>query len=430
MDDDLPDIEEEGGGSPAWMATFADLMSLLMCFFVLLLAFSEMDVLKFKQLAGSMREAFGVQRDIKAMEMPKGTSIIAQEFSPGRPSPTPVVELRQFTTEETKENLDFGDLTPRADKIEVDKEVKEKKKEEKKEEKKKQQEENLDDIKKALQDQIRKLLARELQKLKSLLSDDIKAGTIELESQDREIVIRIREKGSFRSGSAQLQKSFYPILGKIGTVLKEVDGSIVVSGHTDNLPIFTSQYPSNWVLSAARAASVVHYLTTYSKVKSDRIEIRAYGDIHPVDSNKTVEGRAKNRRVEISVRFGGMEAIDSGDLQAVLEADRTGGGGDDAPSDDTSNQDIVNPPNSGEGTSLKQSDAVQESNDGLITEEAQAPESQQDTVENETETATSPQQEETATETTTEQSTDSGTEGSGDGEDAKDLFDIISNYFK
>jgi chemotaxis protein MotB len=77
--------EDEGApGTPAWMATFADLMSLLMCFFVLLLSFSEMDLQKYKQVAGSMKNAFGVQNQTKVMDIPKGTSIIAQEFSPGK----------------------------------------------------------------------------------------------------------------------------------------------------------------------------------------------------------------------------------------------------------------------------------------------------------------------------------------------------------
>ena len=82
---DEPPVKAPDAGAPAWIMTFADLMSLLMCFFVLLLAFSEMDALKFKQLAGSMKMAFGVQRDVKAKEIPKGTSVIAKEFSPGKP---------------------------------------------------------------------------------------------------------------------------------------------------------------------------------------------------------------------------------------------------------------------------------------------------------------------------------------------------------
>ena len=79
--------------------TFADLMTLLMCFFVLLLAFSEMDIMKFKQLSGSMKNAFGVQTEIEVKSIPKGTSLIAQEFSPGKPEKTALNEIRQFTVD-------------------------------------------------------------------------------------------------------------------------------------------------------------------------------------------------------------------------------------------------------------------------------------------------------------------------------------------
>ncbi len=94
MADKCPPCEE---GLPAYLGTFADLMSLLMCFFVLLLSFSQMDIEKYKQVAGSMKLAFGVQREIKAEDVPKGTSIVAQEFSPGKPEPTVIKEGRQKT---------------------------------------------------------------------------------------------------------------------------------------------------------------------------------------------------------------------------------------------------------------------------------------------------------------------------------------------
>ena len=106
MYDDAPPAKAEEG-APAWVMTFADLMSLLMCFFVLLLAFSEMDVLKFKQIAGSMSAAFGVQREIKAKEIPKGTSIVAKEFSPGRPDPSAIAEARQHTTDDVQRFLEI-----------------------------------------------------------------------------------------------------------------------------------------------------------------------------------------------------------------------------------------------------------------------------------------------------------------------------------
>ncbi|MEM7561516.1 MAG: flagellar motor protein MotB [Pseudomonadota bacterium] len=78
-----PPCEE---GLPPWLATFADMMALLMCFFVLLLSFAEMDVLKYKQVAGALKTAFGVQRIVKATEIPKGTSVIAKQYSPGKPT--------------------------------------------------------------------------------------------------------------------------------------------------------------------------------------------------------------------------------------------------------------------------------------------------------------------------------------------------------
>jgi len=96
---DLPE-EEDKPGIPAWVVTFADLMSLLMCFFVLLLSFSEIDAMKFKQIAGELSKAFGVQRDVPALEIPMGTSPIFDKFSPGKPEPTPIDQVRQQTSEE------------------------------------------------------------------------------------------------------------------------------------------------------------------------------------------------------------------------------------------------------------------------------------------------------------------------------------------
>ena len=105
MSEDAPAAKKEKG-APAWVMTFADLMSLLMCFFVLLLSFSEMDAQKYKQVAGSMAFAFGVQREVRANEKVKGTSFIQQEYSPGKPQQTLERVMRQQTTDETKENIE------------------------------------------------------------------------------------------------------------------------------------------------------------------------------------------------------------------------------------------------------------------------------------------------------------------------------------
>ena len=274
--DDLPQSSDnEDAGAPAWVMTFADLMSLLMCFFVLLLSFSEMDVLKFKQIAGSMKMAFGVQRDVEFKMIPKGTSVVTREFSPGRPTPTPLKEMRQHTIDDTKKDLDFTDsLSKQAKQVAAQQ----------------------------LQEEARQRLASSADNLRAVLREEIKKGLLEIKTQEDEVVIRIREKGSFPSGRASLQKNFLPVLKKIGTVLNGVEGTIIVAGHTDDVPIATRLYPSNWLLSAARAATVVHYLHKYAKVSPSRMQIRAHADTRPIAPNKTAANRAKNRRVEIIVR--------------------------------------------------------------------------------------------------------------------------------
>lgn len=272
-------------GAPMWIVTFADLMSLLMSFFVLLLAFSEMDVLKFKQVAGSMAQAFGVQKVINSDGIPKGTSIIAQEFSPGKPVPTVLQVIQQMTTNDSKQNLDFTDSETRNDGG------------------KKPKESEIADAQQAKKMEMLEAKQSEMLeaagKLQSELMREIAQGMLEIEIMQDQIVVRIREKGSFASGRADIQRSFIPILNKISRTVNEMDGQVVVAGHTDDIPIATAQYPSNWVLSASRAARVVHYMIKFGKVDESRLQMRAHADTLPIVENDSRENRAKNRRVEI-----------------------------------------------------------------------------------------------------------------------------------
>ena len=100
--------DEDKPSAPLWMATFADLMSLLVCFFVLIISMSEIDVIRYKKVAGSMKDAFGVQQDIVTYDIPKGTSIIALEFSPGKPEPTIRKIIQQDTVDPSKPSLRIG----------------------------------------------------------------------------------------------------------------------------------------------------------------------------------------------------------------------------------------------------------------------------------------------------------------------------------
>jgi chemotaxis protein MotB len=281
---DCPPCEE---GLPPWLATFADMMALLMCFFVLLLSFAEMDVLKYKQVAGAMKLAFGVQRIVKATEIPKGTSVIAKQYSPGTPTEvTPLEIMREQTTDDTKDNLDYTDSTSR----------------------------NNGGIGEAEAEAIAQQKAQreaqaEAEELQDELSAAIGDGLLEIEAYNDRVLIRIRERGSFGSGYAQLKQEFLPILKLIADVLNQRDGLFIIAGHTDDIPIKTKRFRSNWDLSAARAASVVHYFIQQGDVDPERMEIRALADNEPIVPNDSWENRAKNRRVEISVLHGNRHTI-------------------------------------------------------------------------------------------------------------------------
>ena len=286
-------------GAPAWVMTFADLMSLLMCFFVLMLSFSEMDVAKYKQIAGSMAHAFGVQRKHKVKEPPKGINIIAKEFSAGRPEPTPFSIMEQITSDQFKQHLKMGDKGTNST-----------------EDKGSRQGEKGDkksagilttpfkeDLLKALKareaEAKRKQLEKNAKRIRAALRWEIVDGNVEVETQAQKIIIRIREKASFPSGRADLREDFRPILARIGEILAEAGGKVVVAGHTDDVPIATERYRSNWELSASRAVSVVDALVDLSELGPGRLAIEGHAETQPLVSNDTAENRAKNRRVEI-----------------------------------------------------------------------------------------------------------------------------------
>jgi len=361
-------IEE---GLPAWVMTFADLMSLLMCFFVLLLSFSEMDVSKYKEMAGSMKNAFGVQREIKVREPPKGINVIAREFSPGRPEPTIMNVIRQMTTNDMRVNLDLGKErrrpvpTPKADREpdrdktskpyenarnKADKQAGQKAGKEsgkprsqadgltasqKKElaeakavavariEEKLKAEQKLvgatvqkkqgarvdrKDLEKLIEAKAAAKKRRKLEKSAKLISDalgrEIKNGSVDVETAGQKIIIRVREKASFGSGRAELKDAFRPILARVAKILKGSEGKIIIAGHTDNIPIYTERFRSNWELSSARAVSVAHAMMLATNIPSNRFLVQGFADTEPMVKNNSAANRARNRRVEIILQQG------------------------------------------------------------------------------------------------------------------------------
>jgi chemotaxis protein MotB len=295
MENECPKCPPEG--LPAWMGTFADLMALLMCFFVLLLSFSEMDVLKFKQIAGSMKFAFGVQNKIEVKDIPKGTSVIAMEFRPGRPEPTPIDTIQQQTTNMTQEMLEFqaGNEDSAGGR---QKQRGEQRGGAAQQTASEQQSQST--AKKSNQEEV----AERMRKVAQQLEKQIVDGAIEMESLGQQITIRIRENGSFSAGSAFLQPQFIPILRKIGVLLADIPGDIEVSGHSDSQQISNELYRSNWDLSSQRAVAVAEELRKAAGFDESRMSVVGKADTAPLTEGDEAVDRSRNRRVEISIKQG------------------------------------------------------------------------------------------------------------------------------
>lgn len=220
-------------GAPVWMCTFADLMALLLCFFVLILSFASLDKPSFKQAALSLEKAFGRLKTEEAVVTQIGApEMITREF-PSVP-------------------------------ISVEREIKE------------------------------------------IFKDQIESGLIELVEEDGEsITVRLKSSLAYESGRAEIRENFKPLLDKLGKAIVTMEGSVIVSGHTDNVPMRAgARFRSNWGLSTARAAAVVEYWLTKHEIPAKRLSVAGYAEGRPVATNNTVEGRASNRRVEFRIRPG------------------------------------------------------------------------------------------------------------------------------
>lgn len=257
--------QRRGGLIPPWMVTYADLMSLLLCFFVLLLSFAEIDLVRFKQLAGEMSEAFGVQRDVPAQTIPMGTSAVFDRFSPAEPQPTLRDEVRQTTTQERPRHDTFRE----------------------------QVQARMDQRIEALQ-----------LKVEEALRSAIDEGGVRVERDGANVLIRIDEQGTFPSGSADVTGDFIALLQALSDALSEMPGEIAIDGHTDDVPIHSSRFRSNWDLSAMRSATVANRLLANPDLDPGRLTVMGHDDTCPLATNDSEMARALNRRVEITLQLG------------------------------------------------------------------------------------------------------------------------------
>lgn len=265
----IPRPKPKSNNSSGWIVTFADLMSLLLTFFILLLSFSETDVQKYEMMAMALAASFG--SDALTGQNKAGGSIIFAD----KPAVPPPPAKSDEQSELEKEFEDFGESD-----IEMLEEPKE-------------PVENIN--------QIDPSIDKLTENLVDSLESEILSNALSVSYDANKVVVRFSEATTFTSGSEELKDAMFPILEKIENVLGSCKGEIIVSGYTDNLPVNSSRYRSNWDLSAARAVSVVHQLIFNNKVDANRVSAAGRAETNPLAPNDTAENRAKNRRVEISV---------------------------------------------------------------------------------------------------------------------------------
>ncbi len=344
MSDELNTDEDEGGGAPGWIMTFADLMSLLLAFFVLLFSFSSIDDELYKEVGGSMKDAFGVQSRVQLAGPVLGHSLIFTEFSSGRPDPKMLNVLPQDNLDQRKiyETDKPPGYSNHKDKNEGSPDKIEKAKEQQAEALQQQAEAmKLDDAEKMdNQDGAKKadegassegesrgltqkdfsglnkeekaqaqFAAEQAKELGDELAQEIANGNLNVETQGNKVIIRIADDASFAPGTADTTAPFQSIVGKIGDVVKDSPGRVVVEGHTDNRPINSEQYRSNWELSAARAVTVTHGLINATGLPENRFEVKGLADTRPIADNEKAIGRAKNRRVEVILEYNALDLI-------------------------------------------------------------------------------------------------------------------------
>ncbi|MEL0324051.1 MAG: flagellar motor protein MotB [Rhodospirillales bacterium] len=346
-------------GAPAWMATFADMATLLMAFFVLILSFAQVNVPKYKEVAGSMRSAFGVQTVIPSIEPPTAESIILQQYERTVTDPTASNRIEEQKTDEppNEDELSFniGDGSAETNAIDLlTQELREEisqgmvnitrtesgidvsfpSRQGSSEGGQRITGDMIDALARiamvqanttelitlsggALQrgnspnwynsEQYREdsLATDRYELIRSNLREEIADGLAQVSLDGEDVIITLSEQGSFQSGSAELEQNFFDVLNRVGASLVGAGGLVEIEGHTDNVPLaFGGRYRDNWDLSSARSSRVADYLMQQGYLMAGSVVVEGHADTKPVASNDNAEGRALNRRIEVIVRGG------------------------------------------------------------------------------------------------------------------------------
>lgn len=280
-------------GSPAWMATFSDLMNLLLCFFVLLFAMSSVDTAKWNEMAQSFASTFNV---FKAGGAFFGEGNLVANGA----SQLNNLDEHKTTMGETSDSEE--DKSHIFDKIGDTDELLEYY-----EEKVAEMEGIIEDLKnqEAIKEEQKQEAASAIYDEIYELAERYNLGAdVEFSMDKAYNYVKIDVKGYvlFEDNKAEIKKEGKPVLLKIGDILKEYDGfGIDIIGHTDNTPIKSGPYEDNDYLSAARAIETAQYLIEAKNLDASKISFSGKGEREPVDTNATADGRARNRRIEFRI---------------------------------------------------------------------------------------------------------------------------------
>jgi chemotaxis protein MotB len=238
-------------GAPAWMMTYGDLVTQMLTFFILLFTFSSLDTIKFRDAVISLQGAFGVlsggTQILNLSDMPTSAPI-SQEAAP-KSSPT-LVQVKNLLDDMIKED------------------------EENKQQENQDESENKDQEKEPL--------------ITTILDE-------------RGLRIRFTDPVLFDLGKADIKTDAVDILRNVADVLASLTNHMQVEGHTDNIPIRTASYKSNWELSSIRSCEVLHFMVQEGGINPGNLTAAGYGEYHPLAPNDTKENRSRNRRVEILI---------------------------------------------------------------------------------------------------------------------------------
>lgn len=262
--------KDSGGGAANWMNTFADLMNLLLCFFVLLFSMSSVDADKFEALVQSLEHSFSI--------LPQGGSSIGD----GQMVAAGVNQLQLL-------DQYYKEAANSASKVEgEDNEAEE------------------DNPEQALKEEMAEAGLKEseemAEQIERMLEEQRIADQVELDSNAQFVRLTLNGALLFDSGQSQIREDALPLVDKLSLILENYNSSLIdIEGHTDNVPINNERYENNDVLSAYRAFAVKDYVLGRTALEAGKINATGCGEYNPVADNATPEGRARNRRVEIKI---------------------------------------------------------------------------------------------------------------------------------